>query len=715
MERKDNIYRGLCCMVLMFFTGTFLMADLLRSRQTEASVPGLPEPAMLLKSQGEYSLPVLRGVKINYDNPLNLDFIIDSADKGNVDRAEIRCLINYFYATLAVSNESLWVNLSPYEEERVLDDTLEQTELGRDLLAQDYILKQFAGSLTHPDTELGKKYWYEINNSSSVTHNFDTEGFSKIWIMPESAKINEANGMAWVSEASLTAQTEEDYLAMKKNVVGEGASRPEGAETAPLQTILPTVINEINNGKNFARLRQIYYSMLLGMWFKKRLRESFFANIIEQKNMNGLNLVEEGVKEKIWGQYCRSFEKGIYDVIRRCGSRDHSEKTGRRKRFFSGGFDVISSAVTGSDGQLREDIIDTSVLDKAASTGQMYKVGTNLVSSSVDKVPDAPFTYQLLEGIHKLQMLYGRLNKEDILKKMLGTVGDEDTGRLVIIEAERTDGKKEYLVMGSDADYLIGIIVGPGSDNSFYYMEDEKHFMGDDSLSDRQTILEVLKQLMSGDHDCFIKSDRNTLSLVETVREVVEKTYFQNDVIVSSSVDKRVDSMSAAVYPELSSPEQLFIQGDNVLFISSDRPERRFVTMAGKFFTDTNIKQIIMPGSDRDGDKHEQFRLVRDFDTGVCTFYYAGKKVLDFLITAPQKDESDGPSAASAIAGSTVIARDGGISMQETGETLVIDKSSSALGKMFADIDYDFKDGIKYNILSVDPVTPEAVLAFVRG
>jgi hypothetical protein len=36
----------------------------------------------------------------------------------------------------------LWVNLSPYEDNRIMPEKLSQTTMGQDLLSMDYLLKQ---------------------------------------------------------------------------------------------------------------------------------------------------------------------------------------------------------------------------------------------------------------------------------------------------------------------------------------------------------------------------------------------------------------------------------------------------------------------------------------------------------------------------------------------------------------------------------------------
>ncbi len=54
------------------------------------------------------------------------------------------------------------INLSPYEKDRIIQDNFGKTEMGRDLLSQDYLLKQITSSLMYPEEALGKKFWDKI-------------------------------------------------------------------------------------------------------------------------------------------------------------------------------------------------------------------------------------------------------------------------------------------------------------------------------------------------------------------------------------------------------------------------------------------------------------------------------------------------------------------------------------------------------------------------
>jgi len=73
-------------------------------------------------------------------------------------RQEYKKLVKYFLASLTIPDEDQWVNLSPYEKGRIIQGNFGKTEMGRDLLSQDYLLKQITSSLMYPESGLGKKF-----------------------------------------------------------------------------------------------------------------------------------------------------------------------------------------------------------------------------------------------------------------------------------------------------------------------------------------------------------------------------------------------------------------------------------------------------------------------------------------------------------------------------------------------------------------------------
>jgi len=110
----------------------------------------LPAPGVMVHLSPEFNPPILKGIKVHSDNPFRFDFILDKGDSRlgqDQLKDESSKLIKYFLASLTIPEKDLWVNLSPYEKDRIIPNSFGLTEMGRDLLAEDYMLKQITASL----------------------------------------------------------------------------------------------------------------------------------------------------------------------------------------------------------------------------------------------------------------------------------------------------------------------------------------------------------------------------------------------------------------------------------------------------------------------------------------------------------------------------------------------------------------------------------------
>jgi len=268
-----------------------------------------------------YNPAIIKGVTFYPDNPLKFDFIIDPGDdnlQGNVLKAEANKLIKYFMASLTVPADEMWVNLSPYEKDRIIADGLSQTELGRDLLTQDYILKQITASLMYPEEKLGNDFWervYAKVHAQYGTTEIPVDTFNKVWIIPQRAKIYVHGNSVFVIDSYLKVMLEEDYFALETNLgrtkygVGE-ISKDKIQEMNDVskqvirEILIPEIEKEVNQGKNFANLRQMFNSMILASWYKKNLRNSLLSKIYANTNKtDGVDHHDPQVIEKIYNLY----------------------------------------------------------------------------------------------------------------------------------------------------------------------------------------------------------------------------------------------------------------------------------------------------------------------------------------------------------------------------------------------------------------------------
>src|SRR3989338_840309 len=284
---SSPIFRAISVFVLL----TFLGGEIFPASLTQAQVlPSMPVPGKMLTTSPAFTPPIIKAITIHPENPLRFNFIVYDGDnqlEGEALKKETERLAKYFLAALAIPEKDLWVNLSPYEKDRITTEQLGITEMGRDLLAQDYVLKQLMASLTYPENGSGKKFWdrvykkvYELYGTTNIPLNT----FNKVWIVPDTAKIFEQGNTAFIVSSHLKVMLEEDYLALKQNMnndkLGTNKLPQENVETVSnvssaiaREVILPEIEKEVNEGENFAMLRQIYSALILALWYKKTLKE----------------------------------------------------------------------------------------------------------------------------------------------------------------------------------------------------------------------------------------------------------------------------------------------------------------------------------------------------------------------------------------------------------------------------------------------------------
>jgi len=350
---SKTIRKILSTLIVFVFLFTSIMPSGVSAQVMVHSVLDLPVPGTMLALSEAYIPCLIEGITVHPDNPLEFNFILDTGNDriGQEElKKESKRLIKYFLSTLTVPESQLWVNLSPYEKDRIISETFGQTEMGRDMLAQDYLLKQLSASLLYPEDDLGQKFWdrvYKKAHDLYGTTEIPLNTFNKVWILPKRAVVYEHGSSAFVVESELKVMLEEDYLAVRKNMdnqdLGTNLLQDEDVEVISGVTsevvrdvLIPELEREVNRGKTFANLRQIYNSMILATWYKRNLKETLLSKIYVDKNkINGVDIDDKQVKEKIYQQYLAALKKGVFDYIK----EDYDPYTDESipRKYFSGG------------------------------------------------------------------------------------------------------------------------------------------------------------------------------------------------------------------------------------------------------------------------------------------------------------------------------------------------------------------------------------------
>ena len=412
--------------VAIFTIISFLSISIFPSQALAQGVFGLPQPGTMVSLSPSFYPVLLRGVQVHPENPLRFDFIMDTGDtglEGEAFKQEASKVIKYFLASLTVPEDEFWVNLSPYEKDRIMADMLGQTEMGRDLLSQDYMLKQLTATLINPDSEIGKNFWNRVYKKSYEmygTTKVPTNTFNKVWIVPNKAVVYEQGAHAFVGDRHLKVMLEEDYLALENNAQRQdlGLDNIGNIDAQKLskvsslivkEILIPEIEKEVNQGKTFAKLRQIFDAMILATWYKKTLKQSLLGQIyVDQNKVSGIDIEDKTAREQIYDQYLESFKKGVFDLVK--VEKDIASNKHIPRKYFSGG--VVTGVVTVDDLDIRP---MRSLGRKAISSnlqpynkGKMEKVTVDLASSNIN--PDRINKEERLAFDRAKQKIHGIVN-----------------------------------------------------------------------------------------------------------------------------------------------------------------------------------------------------------------------------------------------------------------------------------------------------------------
>ena len=115
------------------------------------------------------------------------------------------------------------------------------------------------------------------------------------------------------------------------------------------EIVLPELTKEVNQDKNFSQLRQVYNSLILAAWYKKKIKDSILAQVYEDKNkIQGLVIpaqagIQKSDVETIYQRYLQAFKKGAYNYIKE--ETDPLTRETVPRKYFSGGLDLAMTSL----------------------------------------------------------------------------------------------------------------------------------------------------------------------------------------------------------------------------------------------------------------------------------------------------------------------------------------------------------------------------------
>ena len=286
-------------------------------------------------------------VSIDQDKGVNFDLILKSQKAKGVNPVidPINATLlgaTAFMTGLIVPNYRFWVNLNPWEADRIIDEPLRQSEVGRVMLEADLQMKRDFGNYVNPcANETIKAFWNLLDKKKDElvqqcmnefpgeirdTNNIGMKGAIRLWIVPDKVYAYTNGTQIYIINTSLTINSECDLDHANFEVYFQDISTlSEGCQEKLNESarkymeyfkelgdrmILPYVITDVNQCNKYENLREVYVALALAQWYKSKMntRMDIFRDFLDSSSSEVLKSKNVWSTKEIWERYINLFE-----------------------------------------------------------------------------------------------------------------------------------------------------------------------------------------------------------------------------------------------------------------------------------------------------------------------------------------------------------------------------------------------------------------------
>lgn len=285
----------------------------------------------------------------------------------------IELSLNSFFIGLTIPNDKFWVNLNPWEPDRIIEEDLDATDVGKIMLEADLQMKKDFCKYKDPCTsKIGETYWglldekrEELIKKCMQKHlgqikdikNVQFQVATRHWIVPNSVDVYEGGNEVYIANSTLDIYSEPAYEHSTYEIVNQDAffvskackddfseaTKEYGRYAKELEeeTILPLVVHVVNHGKNYSDLRCVYNSLALAQWYKEHTEYTtgIFSELVDSGNLTGFGSLDTWSSKEIWERYVKSYEEGEYHCWKNTTSESGRYAITESKFYQGGGVD----------------------------------------------------------------------------------------------------------------------------------------------------------------------------------------------------------------------------------------------------------------------------------------------------------------------------------------------------------------------------------------
>ncbi|MER6997222.1 hypothetical protein [Streptomyces sp. NPDC000410] len=220
-----------------------------------------------------------------------------------------------FFVWLSLHPSSFWVNLKPNEPDRIVDDRLGRTDVGRIMLQADLRMKKTIGKLIHPNTKSGRAFWDGLRG--------DCMSY-RTWILPAPASVHQDGDKLYILDAPLDVRMESMYLQQRgQTSAGSCPQQDKATETDNERLfrslVLPKLKNAINTAPEYAELRRVYLARVAAEWYRdlSRARDTTYGDLVDKGDIENWKTTTDWKPTDTFDEYVDSYTDKEFNVSRR--------------------------------------------------------------------------------------------------------------------------------------------------------------------------------------------------------------------------------------------------------------------------------------------------------------------------------------------------------------------------------------------------------------
>ncbi|MEU7802276.1 hypothetical protein AB0J14_21995 [Micromonospora arborensis] len=209
---------------------------------------------------------------------------------------------------MVVERSRFWVNLNPSQPDKVIDEYLGATAVGRILLDADLELKRAWTRSQDPKTAVGLEYWNRMTGLDGAC--------IRQWIVPKEATIREEGNRLYILDAPLEVKAEAFDFTIPSDPNFKCPTNPEPSMAVYRDLLLPELNKAVNDAPEFKDLRRAYISRVAAEWYRDRMTADGRAEEagIDTNDVTTLEREDDWNPTDVFNQYLKELSATKYEL-----------------------------------------------------------------------------------------------------------------------------------------------------------------------------------------------------------------------------------------------------------------------------------------------------------------------------------------------------------------------------------------------------------------